>query len=225
MIESVAALIIEPNSIYREGLLRVIASAGCVSCRSVAGIDELDQLDRTAAGAKILVLVDVAVVCDAPDERVREIRTRVPYAWIVVLYDEPSREHLLGSIRAGANGYLRKSIGCDAFIKSLDLVVLGEPVYPALVNVLSSETSEQGRNEREPALALSEREMAVLKCLVNGQSNKLIARSVGIADATVKVHVKAIFRKIRVSNRTQAAIWAREHGVAANRHEQSLSQP
>jgi two-component system nitrate/nitrite response regulator NarL len=67
--------------------------------------------------------------------------------------------------------------------------------------------------------------MAVLKCLVNGQSNKLIARSVGIADATVKVHVKAIFRKIRVSNRTQAAIWAREHGVAANRPEQSLSQP
>ena len=61
---------------------------------------------------------------------------------------------------------------------------------------------------------LSAREAAVLGCLVEGSSNKVIARKVEMAEATVKVHIKAILRKIRVKNRTQAAIWAISHGLS-----------
>ena len=60
---------------------------------------------------------------------------------------------------------------------------------------------------------LSERERQVLACLTRGESNKLIARNCSIAEATVKVHLKAILRKIAVSNRTQAALWALAHGL------------
>ena len=62
---------------------------------------------------------------------------------------------------------------------------------------------------------LSPREKSILRCLVEGDSNKSIARKIDIAEATVKVHVKAILRKIRVQNRTQAAIWAMNHGTLA----------
>ncbi|WP_336490454.1 response regulator transcription factor [Methylobacterium nigriterrae] len=61
--------------------------------------------------------------------------------------------------------------------------------------------------------ALSTSEMKVLRCLMNGDSNKLIARRHAIAEATVKVHVKAIVRKLNIQNRTQAAIWAKENGI------------
>ena len=62
---------------------------------------------------------------------------------------------------------------------------------------------------------LSPREKSILRCLIEGDSNKCIARKIDIAEATVKVHVKAILRKIRVQNRTQAAIWAMNHGALA----------
>jgi two-component system nitrate/nitrite response regulator NarL len=71
---------------------------------------------------------------------------------------------------------------------------------------------------------LSQREEEILKCVVRGHSNKMIARSCGVTDATIKVHMKSILRKIRVANRTQAAIWALErgYGVEVNRHPPAL---
>ena len=63
---------------------------------------------------------------------------------------------------------------------------------------------------------LSRRELQILKCLADGDSNKLIARDLGISDATVKVHVKNILRKISATNRTQAAIWALNSGLAGD---------
>src|SRR6185312_3176063 len=67
----------------------------------------------------------------------------------------------------------------------------------------------------DTAPQLSPREKSILRCLIEGDSNKCIARKIGIADATVKVHVKAILRKIQVQNRTQAATWAMNHGARA----------
>jgi two-component system, NarL family, nitrate/nitrite response regulator NarL len=66
------------------------------------------------------------------------------------------------------------------------------------------------------SLAFSDRERQILGCLVRGQSNKVIARELGIAEATVKVHVKGLLRKLRTSNRTQAAVWALNHGLGLN---------
>jgi two-component system nitrate/nitrite response regulator NarL len=72
----------------------------------------------------------------------------------------------------------------------------------------------------EPRKILSGREVEVIRCLSQGKSNKFIARQWGISEATVKVHVKAILRKIHLSNRTEAALWARDHGLSV---EQALA--
>jgi two-component system, NarL family, nitrate/nitrite response regulator NarL len=68
---------------------------------------------------------------------------------------------------------------------------------------------------------LSEREEEILNSVVKGHSNKMIARTCGVTDATIKVHMKSILRKIRVANRTQAAIWALEQGYGADAHRRS----
>jgi DNA-binding CsgD family transcriptional regulator len=115
-------------------------------------------------------------------------------------------------------------MACDVFIKSMELVMMGETIFPPAF--LSFVLGPGGGHLRETAVPrdeknqaiyvtagdtltpqLSAREKSILRCLIEGDSNKCIARKIDIAEATVKVHLKAILRKIRVHNRTQAAIW------------------
>jgi two-component system nitrate/nitrite response regulator NarL len=74
-----------------------------------------------------------------------------------------------------------------------------------------NDTESLDTEDEQPPKGLSVRETVILRCLMEGDSNKLIARKFDITEATVKVHVKAILRKIRAKNRTQAAIWAASH--------------
>jgi two-component system nitrate/nitrite response regulator NarL len=112
-----------------------------------------------------------------------------------------------------------------------ELVAMGEIIFPpAFLSFALDTKSDHGSkatlpDENERAIfvttedtvvpRLSPREKSILLCLVEGDSNKVIARKIDITEATVKVHVKAILRKIRVHNRTQAAIWAMNHGALA----------
>jgi two-component system nitrate/nitrite response regulator NarL len=134
--------------------------------------------------------------------------------------------------RAGANGYFVDVMTCEVFIKSIELVMMGETVFPPafLSFVLDPEGNRLGqaapRDENDKAIRvgtentlapqLSTREKLILRCLIEGDSNKRIARKIDIAEATVKVHVKSILRKIRVQNRTQAAIWGMNNGSLTN---------
>jgi len=88
-----------------------------------------------------------------------------------------------------------------------------EPRQPYLVQSASATPPSRPANEPtgDPGIALSRREMAILRTLTEGASNKIIARKLVITESTVKVHMKAILRKLRLQNRTQAAIWARTH--------------
>ena len=135
---------------------------------------------------------------------------------------------LTSAFRAGANGYFVNVITCDRFIRSVELVMMGETIFPPafLSFILDAnrphlvEAAASDRNgepilfatEDATAPLLSPREKVILRCIIEGDSNKCIARKIDIAEATVKVHVKAILRKIRVQNRTQAAIWGINNG-------------
>jgi DNA-binding CsgD family transcriptional regulator len=132
------------------------------------------------------------------------------------------------AFQAGANAYFDSEERCDAFIKALELVMLGETILPQelLFYVRYPQVDDASPKvdrylteptAKMPQLAelewpqLSFRENCILRCIVEGASNKVIARKIDITEATVKVHVKAILRKVRVRNRTQAAIWAMNH--------------
>ncbi len=97
--------------------------------------------------------------------------------------------------------------------------MLGEKVFPThlaalLVNGVAN--TVPANIPPDNSFGLSEREMQILQCLVQGDSNKLIANRLSITEATVKVHMKSLLRKINVSNRTQAAIWALNNGLLPN---------
>ena len=108
---------------------------------------------------------------------------------------------------APLSGILTYDLSADALVRSLLLIFAGERVFPhdlALGRKRAPPSSEHQSNDAR----LSPREREILSHLVAGDSNKLIARHLEIAEATVKVHLKSVQRKIRVENRTQAAIWA-----------------
>jgi two-component system nitrate/nitrite response regulator NarL len=137
---------------------------------------------------------------------------------IMVLSAELSVDELGACLRVGARGYLLSSISKEALVHSLTLVLLGETVFPSgLANAWVSGNLSRRRNAVvAPVQNLTNRENDILGCLMDGSSNKLIARNLGITEATVKIHMKSLIRKIGVQNRTQAALWAIESGFADN---------
>lgn len=222
--QSYGMVLIGKNVLIREGISRILHAANfriAVSASSPAELPSSLQTEQL-----MFLIVHTGDDFDLAREQIGYVKDRYPDARIAIVSDNYRPVELASAFRAGANGYFANVISCDAFIKSVELVTMGETVFPpaflsfALDGNRERETPPLSESERailvtsEDAISpqLSPREKAILSCLIEGDSNKCIARKIDIAEATVKVHVKAILRKIRVQNRTQAAIWGMNHG-------------
>ncbi|MBX7483389.1 LuxR C-terminal-related transcriptional regulator [Qipengyuania qiaonensis] len=172
-----------------------------------------------------MIVVDADALGNVAKEVV-EVRQAFPESRVVVLHEDLTVERLVDVFDAGADGYILKEISCESLVNCLQLAARGEKVVPGqLVKQLphfARATADQAKAEGELSELLSEREIATLRCLVMGYPNKVIARRLDIGEATVKVHVKAILRKLNVQNRTQAAICAVNHGVQATMSDLNL---
>jgi two-component system nitrate/nitrite response regulator NarL len=153
-------------------------------------------------------------------EIIRQVKEWSAETQIVALADQFDLGFVRVAHEAGVNGFCLSASGPDVLIKSLELVILGESVLPfAVVRSIMDRAPHDGPCQESTAglklsdlkeCKLSVREAQILGCLTEGASNKIIARKFDITEATIKVHVKAILRKIGVANRTQAAMWASE---------------
>ena len=138
-------------------------------------------------------------------------------ARIAVLADDVMDRSLSMALKAGADAYLNKSMSSESLLRSLQLVMLGEVVYPTHVASLLIATANERPTPTRATPAnneLSKREVQILRCLLAGQSNKAIARNLHITESTVKMHFKNVMRKINAQNRTQAAVWAIQNGLS-----------
>jgi DNA-binding NarL/FixJ family response regulator len=224
--QSFATILVGKSILLREGLARILRSANFRILASVSCADDLLP-SKLQLHQPLFVVVHTGDDFDAAVEQIELFRDHHPGGRIVIVADHYRLVELVSAFRAGANGYFADVMTCDAFIKSMELVMMGETIFPpAFLSFVLDPESEHLREAvpgdennqailvTEDALApqLSSREKSILRCLIKGDSNKCIARKINIAEATVKVHVKAILRKIRVQNRTQAAIWGMNNG-------------
>ena len=247
-------LLVGSNVLLREGLARVLTTADFNVVASRSCVDDHMSSLLTQENA-ILLIIDVGDEFGAAIGQIEYFKRQCPAGRVVVLAHQHQFSEMVSAFRAGANAYFVKIATCEAFIKSLELVMLGETVLPpAMLSIFDYERDQldgpricyddQGRIEDnrsefyrledddsdtsydvgaamldlpqtggDYAPRLSARHKSILSCLIEGDSNKIIARKMNIAEATVKVHVKAILRRIRVHNRTQAAIWAMNSGL------------
>jgi two-component system nitrate/nitrite response regulator NarL len=229
--QSFATILIGKSVLLREGLARILRSANFRILASVSCADDL--LPSKSQLQPLFLIVHTGDYFEAAVEQIELLRDRYPGGRIAIVADHYRLSELISAFRAGANGYMVNIMTCDVFIRSMELVMMGETILPPafLSFVLAPEGGWLGGamppDEKEDTILvtkedalspqLSTREKSILRYLIEGDSNKCIARKIDIAEATVKVHVKAILRKIRVQNRTQAAIWGMNNG--------SLTQP
>jgi DNA-binding NarL/FixJ family response regulator len=223
---SFATAIVGRSSLLREGIAKILRSANFRIVASVSSADDLPG--RVQEDHPLFLIVHTGDDFDFVASQIEFFRDSYPDGRIAIVADRYRPEELVSAFRAGANGCFVDVMTCDVFVRSLELVMMGETVLPpAFLSYVfgpgDGPLRHNGRDENEnktilvteiddPAPQLSPRERLILRCLIEGDSNKSIARKMDIAEATVKVHVKAILRKIRVHNRTQAAIWGMNNG-------------
>jgi two-component system nitrate/nitrite response regulator NarL len=209
-------IVVGPRSLLRVGLVSLLATIG------FEPIEEADDFLHITGCTAAKPFADVLVICLVRQlnniiDRVGEIKAWRPTARIVFVVPNLDIEVMTGCFAAGAQGYLLETISRDALRESLKLVSAGEKVFPSelasLFRMFTKFENPRLRTLAPPESELSCREIEILQCLTVGQSNKVIARSLSIAEATVKVHVKRILRKAGVVNRTQAALWAVSTGL------------
>jgi two-component system nitrate/nitrite response regulator NarL len=147
--------------------------------------------------------------------QIQSFRTMYEHGRIAVLLDVDALrwEDTRPFFEAGAHACFPESVAPEVFIKSLELIMLGESFVSAALP-LERRTPQRAASAEAVPVQLSPQEERILKNIADGDPNKVIARALGIADATVKVHVKNVLRKLGVGNRTQAAVWATRHGLA-----------
>jgi len=224
--QSFATFIVGKSVLIREGIARILSAANFRTLASVSCADDLSP-SKLQSHPVLVLIVHAGGDFEAAVEQIELLRERHPKARIAVVADHYRLDEMVSAFRAGASGYFIDVMTCDVFVKSIELVMMGETIFPPafMSSILRYESDHfakaEPRNDNERAITftaersttqLSPREKSIMQCLIAGDSNKCIARKIDIAEATVKVHVKAILRKIRVQNRTQAAIWGMNNG-------------
>jgi two-component system nitrate/nitrite response regulator NarL len=218
----IAAALIGDNASLVSGLQQILQGTPfvLVEVASAEGSGRLRLLTTQPA----LVLIDASHGTNRVLEVVRQVRECSPEARIVALADQFD----FGLVRlwheAGADGFCIAGRDPMVLTKSLELVMLGETVLPmevlrSILNEIPQNREEQllRDNTAQPSLSdltvckFSAREEQILGWLKEGAPNKAIARKLDVTEATIKVYIKSILRKIGVANRTQAAMWATSH--------------
>ncbi|MGI8593456.1 MAG: response regulator [Solirubrobacteraceae bacterium] len=204
-------LLADDHGVIRDGLGRLISALDDVELVAVAA-DGADAVEQSAHLAPDVVLMDLEMPVLDGIEATKLITAAHPQIAVLVLTSFSDRPRIMGALEAGACGYLLKDVDADEVAEGIRAAARGEsPLDPR-----AARTILDARSAPDPLAGLSEREREVLDLLVEGMANKLIARHLQISEKTVKSHFTRIFRELRVTDRTQAALWAERHGVGSS---------
>ena len=215
MHEYIHLSIVSQNEIKREGLRRILEGRDFIVDHVLNNYSEFETVAADNVGGIALVIVDDESDSASVDV-CRKIHAAGPHRRILILARDTNSRLVAQAFSAGADGYVSQETSCASLVEMIKLIALGEKLIPSQIVFDLASISDRGSFVEVEAemqdVNLSVREVETLRSLVLGEPNKIISRRLGITEATVKVHVKAILRKLRVANRTQAAIWAIKHG-------------
>jgi len=197
-------LIVDDHPTFRMGLAALINSQPDMAVQAEVDTGE-EAIERYRQEPADVVLMDLRLPGIGGVEATLSLLNRHPDAKVVVLTTYDTDEDIYRAIQSGAKSYLLKDMSTDEIIGTIRTVHEGTADLPSVV--------AERLNQRLQRQALTNREREVLVLLVKGRSNKEIAAALGISDETAKSHLKTLFTKLGVRDRTDAAISAIRHGI------------
>jgi len=205
-------LIIDDHRLFREGLQSLLQRRNIDVVAAVGDGNEGIKIARDLDPD--IILLDMRMPIIDGISVLIQLKKRELNMPIVILTTSSNEQDLLEALKNGASGYLLKDMEPDALVTALRDINAGKTVVaPHLTSVLVRfiQGDTTAIEKQGPFSALTPREGEILKLIADGQGNKLIARNLGISDGTVKLHVKAVLRKLEVHSRVEAAVMYIEH--------------
>lgn len=218
-------LLVDDHNLFRRGLRALLSQDGRFEVTAEAG--DIGEALRCLAQAPQpdVILLDNHLPGVRGVDAIPALKDAAPGARILMLTVSENEDDLAAALRAGADGYLLKTVESDQLAETIVKVLDGESVISPemltkLVAVFRARPADSAPAPLDPPRIggpspdlLSPREREILLLIARGESNKLIARGLDIAETTVKIHVQHILRKLGLSSRVQAAVYATNHGL------------
>ncbi len=201
-------LIVDDHPLFRKGVIQLIQAEPAFRFvgEAASGKEGIQLAHRLHPD---MILLDLNMKDMNGIDVLKEIKDAELDARVIMLTVSDQAEDLMAALQAGADGYLLKDMEPEDLMQQLGEAARGKiTISESLTQLLVTSLREKNRPTSLTEAGLTEQENRILARLVEGKSNKLIARDMGIAEGTVKVHVKHVLRKLNLRSRVEAAVWA-----------------
>jgi two-component system nitrate/nitrite response regulator NarL len=217
--DTISVLLVDDHTLFRSGVRSLLQRNPRFTVVGEAS-DGVDGVKRAMQLKPDVILLDLHMPGMTGVETLQLILQGWPEAAVIMLTVSEEGEDLASALQAGARGYLIKNIDADYLVRAIERAAAGESV---LAESMAAKLVAQLQKQREPKAPdppseldkLTPREREILACLARGESNKLIARVLDLAESTVKIHVQNILKKLGLSSRVQAAVFAVVQGLTS----------
>jgi DNA-binding NarL/FixJ family response regulator len=207
-------MIVDDHLVVREGLKQLLEVDGEIEVIAEAGngLECLRQLDKHSPD---LIFMDVRMPGISGIETTRLIHQKYPRIKIIMLTIYDDDQYVTGAIQAGANGYVLKKVQRDELIQIIHLVMGNQAFLDPSVTANVFNLLKRGKNtpERAEKVSLTHRELEILKGIVAGHTDRKIGDFLHVSEHTVRSHIKNLYRKLRVSSKSQAVAKALQYKI------------
>ncbi|MEV4513299.1 response regulator transcription factor [Dactylosporangium sp. NPDC049525] len=207
---SVKVLVVDDQQLVRDGIASLLGIQPGIEVVGIAA-DGAEAVAKALASAPDVVLMDVRMPGMDGVEATRELRRELPACRVVMLTTFDDDEYVTQALRAGASGYLLKDLGAVDLAAAVRLTHAGvAPLAAGIAARLAAAPKDHGGG------ALTAREVEILRLVAKGATNREIGLALFVSEGTVKNHVSRMLSRLGLRDRTQAAIYAREHGLLSD---------
>jgi len=218
---TIRILLIDDHTLFRSGIRALLQRQPDFAVVDEAA-DGVEGIKRAKQHRPDVILLDLNMPGLSGLETLALLAQDLPDTAVLILTVSEEAEELAAALRGGARGYLLKNIEADFLASAIRRTVAGEPVISdgmtaklvAQFRAPAPAPSQPSQPSSDDGARLTVREREIVRGLTRGESNKQIARALGVAESTVKIHVQNILKKLNLASRVQVAVFAVEHGLA-----------